>query len=537
MPKGQCWSIADNNSKFVLQTRRPNYWRIELPVESQMDLQKAQELRDVLDSVLQFEKTPCPFERNFTVQLPQTSTEPVRRKAWAPSPGSVSVDYSKAIELPAVPIKVIDSRPRSAQKTTIGDHKDTPSSDEALSENVENLSKEHFNGTERISVKSLPITSTETLRNVRIPFGPRKAGHEQRATGACSSNNLDMEPRVLREETLLNGPEDLAIAANVIKAKPARRHTGFGALRSAPSAPQLTLLASPPSKEVLRCAVIGAERTLEESGRVSPANSQSSFYSTRSWLSPTASLPPSPSCASLENDSASFSYDDAASPAAEDAESQSPPCPSTPRTGTAISYSTESLESTPRPCDMPSNFMRHSGRYDAGNDIFEANATSHQTCCTARGESYPSSRDQTTLRRRALSPLPPAVTLIHPTNDGVTPISSPLKLRKLPIALLTKSCGLLLRPPSFLIALMLRVAARISAGEWKGTAMGYDPTGDQIPVDWGYSDSEWEDDLDIDQDELEVFPSPVPPSSQNCKTPDDSDGEGFEDASQSWEAG
>jgi hypothetical protein len=45
-------------------------------------------------------------------------------------------------------------------------------------------------------------------------------------------------------------------------------------------------------------------------------------------------------------------------------------------------------------------------------------------------------------------------------------------------------------PPSHLINLMLKVAARITAGEWRGLMFGVDDRGQQIPVQWDWSDDE-----------------------------------------------
>ena len=33
LPKSQCWCLDEDSSRFVLQIRRPQYWRIELPVD------------------------------------------------------------------------------------------------------------------------------------------------------------------------------------------------------------------------------------------------------------------------------------------------------------------------------------------------------------------------------------------------------------------------------------------------------------------------------------------------------------------------
>lgn len=82
LPKSQCWCIDEDNSRFILQIRRPQYWRIELPVTDPQDLFRATLLRDVFDKILLFEKTECPFERSFTVQLPDPPETPVKKKAW-----------------------------------------------------------------------------------------------------------------------------------------------------------------------------------------------------------------------------------------------------------------------------------------------------------------------------------------------------------------------------------------------------------------------------------------------------------------------
>src|ERR1044071_2034825 len=71
LPKSQAWCVDEESSKFVLQIRRPQYWRIEVPVEELEDQHRAQVLREVFDKILQFEKTECPFQRSFTVELPE----------------------------------------------------------------------------------------------------------------------------------------------------------------------------------------------------------------------------------------------------------------------------------------------------------------------------------------------------------------------------------------------------------------------------------------------------------------------------------
>ncbi|MBE3047617.1 hypothetical protein IMZ48_34910, partial [Candidatus Bathyarchaeota archaeon] len=85
LPRSQCWCIEQDSSRFVLQIRRPQYWRIELPVADPEDARREELLRGILDGVLLFEKTRCPFQRAFTVRLPEPEVEaPVMKRPWTP---------------------------------------------------------------------------------------------------------------------------------------------------------------------------------------------------------------------------------------------------------------------------------------------------------------------------------------------------------------------------------------------------------------------------------------------------------------------
>ncbi|KAF2200821.1 hypothetical protein GQ43DRAFT_395556 [Delitschia confertaspora ATCC 74209] len=104
-PKSQCWCV-DGESQFVLRIRQNSYYRIELPFVTNEDKEKIKEFKDVLDKVLQYEKTPCPFARGFEVELPEAPKAAVRKhltkkpekakkwlfdKTWVPSDGARSV--------------------------------------------------------------------------------------------------------------------------------------------------------------------------------------------------------------------------------------------------------------------------------------------------------------------------------------------------------------------------------------------------------------------------------------------------------------
>ncbi|KAK2778282.1 hypothetical protein CKAH01_03238 [Colletotrichum kahawae] len=84
LPKSQCWALEEDSSKFVLQIRRPNYWRIEIPVTDPAEQELAATFKGVLAQILQFEKTECPFKRSFTVALPEKPKTPVKKRPWTP---------------------------------------------------------------------------------------------------------------------------------------------------------------------------------------------------------------------------------------------------------------------------------------------------------------------------------------------------------------------------------------------------------------------------------------------------------------------
>lgn len=113
LPKSQCWAVDEESSKFVLRIRRPQYWRIELPVSDDGDRQRVENLRAVFDAILQFEKTPCPFRRSFTVELPERPQTPIRYKPWTPKRRPVVLSPPDSAE--SSPTKALEIRKRQRQ--------------------------------------------------------------------------------------------------------------------------------------------------------------------------------------------------------------------------------------------------------------------------------------------------------------------------------------------------------------------------------------------------------------------------------------
>ena len=83
LSKSQCWCV-DGESKFVLRVAQNSYYRIEFPNNCEAENQEVEEFKAVLAKLLQYELTPCPFKRGFTVELPEAPKTPVRKRPWKP---------------------------------------------------------------------------------------------------------------------------------------------------------------------------------------------------------------------------------------------------------------------------------------------------------------------------------------------------------------------------------------------------------------------------------------------------------------------
>ncbi|MCJ1376060.1 hypothetical protein MMC20_007298 [Loxospora ochrophaea] len=118
LAKSQCWCV-DGETKFVLRIRSNNYYRIELPNSSSWDKEKAEELKLVLAKVLQYELTPCPFKRGFTVDLPEPPSTPVRKRPWKPQerPKSMLEEKTNESSTTSEKIKKTESESSSAEST------------------------------------------------------------------------------------------------------------------------------------------------------------------------------------------------------------------------------------------------------------------------------------------------------------------------------------------------------------------------------------------------------------------------------------
>ncbi|KAI6082806.1 inheritance of peroxisomes protein 1-domain-containing protein [Hypoxylon rubiginosum] len=554
LPKSQCWSINEDNSRFVLQIRRPQYWRIELPVSEPDDQERALQLRDIFDKVLLFEKTICPFERSFTVLLPEE--EEVKKRAWTPD-GKNLISSRFLSELASPMASRLYGRER----------RDSAPTDEITRLNIGlDTHREHGESEDRHDDEPAVQMPTKTPRasssfmNIREKFNqtsPRRASDHIAVPGSVTTSRDHLEDESVTSQKSRDDPslaidEDKSIMQDGKQVLASERHNGGSAQpreeflqdsavsdsekrkvtdkevvnepssfegsghiapinltrkrmsrvlagRAYTAPPQLTVVTSPPSKS--RASKGGpaqanppepAQPTASE--ETSPVGSTDSFHSVQSWHSPVTPLPPSPPSSRPATPSIpQFPHPHEnivlpqRSPRARDNLTYSN-TPDTDRTFLPTDHRTDSTVSPlPRSPDIDDD---HVSPIPVDGPSGAAYTSALEERHQARPRPRP--RQSFSVSRQALSPLPSAVNFFSPPRMQ-SPQSRMSLVRRLPSTIISKTLEYLLGPPSYLISLMLKVAAKIIAGEWRGLVFGRGEGGEAIPVQWDYSDDEFSD--------------------------------------------
>ncbi|KAK3313936.1 inheritance of peroxisomes protein 1-domain-containing protein [Apodospora peruviana] len=485
LPKSQVWCVDEASSKFILQIRRPQYWRIELPVTEPEDIQRTQVLRDVFDKILQFEKTECPFRRSFTVELPEPLPTPVTKRPWTPVRGPYP-------SLPSTPVTPVEIARLHRDTPTIA-HLSRPVSKETLSDGVKGQDE----------VPSCPVSTADVHTESTVDDPPP-------ATGSGGSED-DHEVRKDRAES----PGDVMESRPL--PKPRRLSNGFQTARTVTAPPELTLIASSPSK----VREEGQPEPVREISRSeSPADSQDSFHSVHSWDS--RSLPPSPPISNPTSPIGLHCPPEIAEASVEQADDSvltsipnvSPTWSASPVSAPSDFGSSETAPSSVYDAEMsstcsgtateevtrPASLIADEAPLEASVSSLSSSASSSSLSSsvpTRRSEIRNRATTSSSIspsRRRALSPLPSAANLFTPRQPSGSSADANrdtlAAVRRLPLAIIHTTCEILMSPPSHLLHLMLKVAARITAGEWRGFVFGTDERGERIPVQWDWSDDE-----------------------------------------------
>ncbi|EFX06004.1 hypothetical protein CMQ_4073 [Grosmannia clavigera kw1407] len=484
LPKSQCWCIDEESSKFILQIRRPQYWRIEIPVgDSGENDERARRFREVLEQVLQFEKTPCPFKRAFTVELPERPSTPLKKRPWTPVRRAESdVSYTPPTSSSLASLSKPRQQPRRRSLSPVPRRKSpSVSPPSQFATPVRPSQPLEFTQREWAAMLQEQTKAAEEFDEDGRRLVPALVAEHERIIMEVKASEIEVNkmgtPWKNNGGTCTPSPAD-------------RRGGGGGGSRD-----RALSLASDIS--VMRQGGwSSADRKWSEvlDSDLSTNDSGSPFNSVRSWLSPGRTLPPSsppssagslaafptgpenalPGLASLFQDTRKVIDSTGDSTGA-----------TKPLEGEEIQkgllqlqeqQAGEQQQQEPQPQPQQSR-IRH-------------RATTSSISVTTSSISVTTS----SISVSRLSSLPPAVNILTPARHlrGVTSsgrASTRLEaMRRIPGSIMYRVMEILLAPPSYLITLMLRVAARIISGEWRGSAVGTTDAGESIPVQWDYTD-------------------------------------------------
>ena len=441
LSKSQCWCV-DGESKFVLRIRPNAYYRIELPRASSEDKQKVDDFKNVLRQVLLYEATPCPFKRGFTIDLPQPPQITIRKRPWRPKQ---QLDTMSAKE-----VDVVQDFGEFLVPDTFAGSPDAENSDSA-------------------------DLNTETQRETRL--GLRAANTnvigigntDNKGVNEAATDHTDLSHKDLYEIDY-EEPDDFKTPT-----RPKALRTG----RAITAPPQLTLRTSPPSNEQTKTPA------LPERKRESPSlsSSEGSFDSFHSPISPLTSSPPFPS--SPGEDYAGIVINPIRNHKSEASEI----------TVTAPSHELWDMSDA----KSADGVAYHSLPDLTGTPPLISDAASqdddHSSEPTTPSPHTKLRRHSIRRRRRNQSPLPPPSNLYSPYSPR-----SHISGHHMTTAILQKTWSLLLGPPIQLVALMMRIAAKIAKGASRGTSFGFGHGGQRIPCSWDFSDASdeaddiWEED-------------------------------------------
>lgn len=402
------------------------------------------DFKDVLTKVLQYEATPCPFKRGFTIELSQPLETPIQKRPWRPKtrPDTISENIPEVLE-------------------GFGDFAIRGTSTESPDAEKDDLVGSDLN---------TPREPKVGLQVARLEVSSRSTENEDDSedTDDTGSTHRNLHESGFQE------PDDFKTPT-----RPRALRTG----RAITAPPQLTLWTSPPSNK--EATSLASSQLKRESSSLS--SSVDSFHSFHSPISPLAPSPPFPTSQReyyagtdiplIGNHKRDISENTitASSPELWDM--------SDAKSGDESAYhSTSDLPGTPP-------LVSDAASQDDDNWPEPATPSPHTKL----------RRHGIRRRRRNQSPLPPSSTLYSPYSPR-----SHMSGHHMTTAILQKTCSLLLGPPIQLVALMMRIAAKIARGALRGTSFGFGDGGQKIPCSWDFSDASDEADENWEEDDYGV---------------------------------
>jgi hypothetical protein len=465
-----------------------------VPNKSSIEREQVEKLKEVLAKVLLFEKTPCPFLRDFTIELPDAPQTPVKKRPWKP------VQRPRLDMTPLV--KISDDAGSSVTKPVSGHKSDAEAITPVTLRQLKHVGPEYVLSlslarpaseiSELNQMSSSPVEGRGVISDVRIPpelvpdtsplINPPGSPSEIVLDEFTFENYHELEDGDSFNEAADDSsitPRSLLQPAFQSTTLELEKETRPQALqncsRSITAPPVLSLITSPPSKHRIKSSHMGT--TIAESDS-DFSSSVDSFYSVQSWHSPLA--PPSPPASGSSSPTSTYPYphDNIVLPKR----------PSHTRDASELTVTPDTSqrwEMSPIP-DVDIRLESISPNLRIPTLINDSIEKSVEVKFQTKSASVtrPNVRHRATTssnsRRRTLSPLPAAVNLFSPPRRRSRRLQT---ARHLPTAIIQKTCEILLSPPSHLLQLMLNIASKIAAGEWRGVLSGHGEA-----VHWDFED-------------------------------------------------
>lgn len=221
LKNSQCWCV-DGVSKFVLRIRPLTYYRIEIPHETQEEIRLVEDLKIALPTVLRYEVTPCPFKREFTVELPEEATAPRRKKAWRPKGRKEGVTVSSGSNQGS-PGEV---KPEWLDSASTGDDTDGAATDDSAvtpegSDRITSGALQARDTSPSLSISDLPaqprpmrrsVTETpQTFSSIRAKFDVPSMPEEQRNIEPAAESEATVESTTVSESVPITEFKPLAV--------------------------------------------------------------------------------------------------------------------------------------------------------------------------------------------------------------------------------------------------------------------------------------------------------------------------------------
>lgn len=418
----------------MLRIRPQTYYRIELPCNTAEDEASVEEVKKVLKDILQYEVTPCPFKRGFTVDLPEPPAIPIRRVPWKPKVSAAS----SVLEVP--------------EDSSTTDIVEDAAALETIAEDTSRIQEAMTMASDARETKKLQKMPPAISNGVKSPsVAEMKADIE---ASEIETRQKVYEPiNEMIEELYFNTPT-----------RPKSLRTG----RTVTAPPQLSLQTSPPSSS-------GAETMSAAVGRDRKDSDAPSIESFRSFHSPISPLTPSP----ISADSSPGNLVGALKHAKIRNHSREPSETTVRGQKDGLWDLTEASGDEDMEYHSPPDLPQST---EPSGEVIAGDADQDQLDAEPSGPRL-RLRNSRRQRQRIISPMPSASNLYTPLSPRAH-----MSGHHLTTAILQRTCSLLLGPPVHLVALMLRIAAKITKGVFQGTAFTVSKDGQHIPCSWDFSD-------------------------------------------------